>query len=185
MCAAPGGKSTHIAQLMQNSGQILAVDRSRPRLKRLEEHIGRLGITNIEIKVGSSLDLPEKYHEWADKVLIDPPCSALGVRPKLSQIKKDISNLVNYQRQFLRAAIKYLKPNGTLVYSTCTLTTEENEENIKYLLEKIDGKIVEQPYFFGSTGESLVGLPNWQKLQRFYPDIHDTPGYFIARIRIH
>ncbi|NVM55066.1 MAG: RsmB/NOP family class I SAM-dependent RNA methyltransferase [Candidatus Helarchaeota archaeon] len=184
MCAAPGGKATHIAQLMRNKGRILAVDRSRPRIERLKEHIIRLGIKNIKILCDDSRNLPEKYQHQADKILIDPPCSALGVRPKLNQPSKDILNLIRYQRQFLRAAVKYIKPGGVIVYSTCTLTTEENETNIKFLLDNFDCKIVDQPIFLGSPGEKLDSLPNWQKLQRFYPDAHDTPGYFIARIQM-
>ncbi|HUY01088.1 MAG TPA: RsmB/NOP family class I SAM-dependent RNA methyltransferase [Candidatus Deferrimicrobium sp.] len=183
ICAAPGGKATHLAQLMQNKGQILAIDRSKPRIKRLEEHITRLGIKNIKILWADSRNLPEEYLEWADKVLVDPPCSALGVRPKLSQITKDIINLVHYQRQFLKAAMTYVKPGGFIVYSTCTLTTEENEANIQYLLENNNCEIVEQSYCYGSPGEKLKNLKNWQKLQRFYPDLHETPGYFIAKIQ--
>jgi NOL1/NOP2/sun family putative RNA methylase len=183
MCAAPGGKATHLAQLMQNTGQIVAVDRSRPRIKRFEEHIVRLGIKNIKTVWGDSRNLPEEYLNWADRVLVDPPCSALGVRPKLSQTEKYIANLVQYQRHFLKAALNYVKPGGIIVYSTCTLTTEENEANIKYLLEESDCEIAEQPFFYGSPGEKLENLKNWQSLQRFYPDLHETPGYFIAKIQ--
>ena len=186
MCAAPGGKATHIGQLMQNTGQILAVDRSIQRIKRIKEHIQRLGITNIRILNDDSRNLSEKYHHWADRILIDPPCSALGVRPKLfdATTEKEIINMANYQRQFLRSAVKYIKPNGIIVYSTCTLTTEENEENIKFLLDNFDCKIVEQPIFLGNPGEETEGLLNWQKLQRFYPDIDETAGYFIAKIQM-
>lgn len=184
MCAAPGGKATHLAQLMRNKGHILAVDRSAPRLKRLEEHVTRLGIKNIELLRGDSRNLPEEYSHKADKILIDPPCSALGVRPKLFQGNKDIINTANYQRHFLRSAVKYVKPKGTLVYSTCTLTTEENEANVKFLLDNFDCEIIDQPIFLGSPGEKIEGLSNWQKLQRFYPDMHETPGYFIGKIRM-
>ncbi|MHA1264230.1 MAG: PUA domain-containing protein [Candidatus Helarchaeota archaeon] len=184
LCAAPGGKATHMAQLMQNQGTILAVDRSRPRLQRLHEHLIRLNISNIKILQGDSRKLPAKYYHWADKVLVDPPCSAIGVRPKLMQMDKRIENLIKYQRQFLNAAINYVKSGGELVYSTCTLTTEENEANIKYLLDNFDCKIIRQPIYLGSPGEQIEGLENHGLLQRFYPDIHDTPGYFIAKLRV-
>ncbi len=183
--AAPGGKTTHIAQLMQNEGRIVAMDRSRPRLRRLEEHIIRLGIENIEIRAGDSRKVPEEYCEWADKVLVDPPCSALGVRPKLYDTTsiKDVENAANYQRHFLEAALKYLKPLGILVYCTCTLTTEEDEANVQFLVENFDCEIVDQPFRYGSPGEHIENLHEWGKLQRFYPDMHDTPGYFIAKMR--
>ena len=188
MCAAPGGKTTHIAQLMQNKGKIVAVDRSLPRLRHLESHIQRLGISKstVEILGGDSRNLPNKYYQWADKILIDPPCSALGVRPKLwdDTTKKEIADAVNYQRQFLDAAMNYIRPNGIIVYCTCTLTTEENEGNVKYLCENFGCKILDQPFFLGSPGEKIEGLEDWQKLQRFYPDQHETPGYFIAKLQV-
>ncbi len=185
LCAAPGGKATHIAQIMRNKGCIIAIDRSKPRIKRIKEHILRLGIKNLQVFHGDSRNLPEKYHHCADKILLDPPCSALGVRPKLQVFttKRDIINLVRYQRQFLEAVANYIKPNGILVYCTCTLTTEENEENIKFLVDNFNCEIIEQSFFYGYPGEKIENLPNWQKLQRFYPDIHDTPGYFIAKLR--
>lgn len=186
MCAAPGGKTTHLAQLMHNQGKIVAIDRSMPRLKQLENHVRRLGLTNIEVICADSRKLPEEYHQRVDKILIDPPCSALGVRPKLwdNTTKKEIADLVKYQHQFLDAAIKYIKPNGIIVYCTCTLTTEENEGNVKYLCENYGCKIIAQPYIFGSPGEKVEGLENWQNLQRFYPDQHETPGYFIAKLQM-
>ncbi len=186
LCTAPGGKATHIAQLMDNTGKILAIDRSRPRLKRLNEHITRLGITNIRTLHANSRNLSEEYNCWADRILIDPPCSALGVRPKIRDdtTKKEIINVANYQRQFIKAAARYIKPSGIIVYCTCTLTNEENEENIKFLIDNYDCKILEQKYFFGSPGEKCENLRDYQKLQRFYPDLHDTPGYFIAKLQM-
>jgi 16S rRNA C967 or C1407 C5-methylase (RsmB/RsmF family) len=108
------------------------------------------------------------------------------VRPKLwdATTKKEIVDAVKYQRQFLNAAMKYIKPKGIIVFCTCTLTTEENEENIRYFCENFDCKIIDQPVFIGSPGEKIEELENWQKLQRFYPDEHDTPGYFIAKLQM-
>jgi methyltransferase NSUN6 len=186
MCAAPGGKATHLAQLMRNQGKIVAVDRSMPRLKQLENHMRRLGLTNIEVICADSRKLSEDYYQRIDKILIDPPCSALGVRPKLwdNTTKKEIADLVKYQHQFLDVSIKYIKQNGIIVYCTCTLTTEENEGNVKYLCENYGFKIIAQPFILGSPGEKLEGLENWQHLQRFYPDTHGTPGYFIAKLQM-
>jgi len=186
MCAAPGGKTTHLAQLLRNQGKIVAIDRSLPRLKQLENHMQRLGLTNIEVICADSRKLSEEYHQRVDKILIDPPCSALGVRPKIwdDTTKKEIADLVKYQHQFLDAAVKYIKPNGIIVYCTCTLTTEENEGNVKYLCENYGCKIIAQPYNLGSPGEKVEGLENWQRLQRFYPDTHETPGYFIAKLQM-
>ncbi|MEM1538735.1 MAG: RsmB/NOP family class I SAM-dependent RNA methyltransferase [Candidatus Nezhaarchaeales archaeon] len=184
MCAAPGGKTSHIAQLMKNEGKIVAVDRSRRRLASLEGNMRRLGV-NIVIPIQRDarylhLDLPSLK---ADRVLVDPPCSTLGVRPKLYDLKtlKHIKAAAEYQKQFLKAAYELVKPNGVIVYSTCTLTPQENEEVIRYFLTSFKVELEEQPLTLGCKG--LLGEAWSGKLQRFYPDLHDTPGYFIARLR--
>ncbi len=180
MCAAPGGKTTHIAQLMENEGVIYAFENSPKRAKKLEENLSRLGIKNVKIMVHDSryihIDFPCIK---ADKVLLDPPCSALGVRPKLYEKKslRDVIGVMKYQRQFLKAASRVIKKGGYLVYSTCTITLEENEINIKYAIENLGFKLEEQWIVVGSSG--LV-IDNADMLQRFYPHLHDTPGYFIA-----
>ena len=184
MCAAPGGKASHIAQLMNNCGKILAVDRSETKIRGLEENLARLGVKIVSTYVGDARELPIKFPSLkADKVLLDPPCSALGVRPKLYETRsvRDILALSAYQRSFLRAAVKILKKGGVLVYSTCTLTPEENELNIKYAVEGLGLELEEQKYFYGCKGEKFIS--QYDLVQRFYPDLNDTPGFFIARFR--
>ncbi|MHA1834854.1 MAG: PUA domain-containing protein [Candidatus Baldrarchaeia archaeon] len=184
MCAAPGGKASHIAQLMNNCGKILAVDRSEAKIRGLEENLARLGVKIVSTYVGDARELPIKFPSLkADKVLLDPPCSALGVRPKLYETRsvRDILALSAYQRSFLRAAVKILKKGGVLVYSTCTLTPEENELNIKYAVEGLGLELEEQKYFYGCKGEKFIS--QYDLVQRFYPDLNDTPGFFIARFR--
>ena len=180
MCAAPGGKTTHMAQLMGNEGQIYAFEKSPKRAERLIQNLRRLGIENVKVIIHDSRYVHVDYPEIrADKILLDPPCSALGVRPKLYETRtlREIVGTMEYQRQFLKAASKSLKKGGYLVYSTCTLTLEENELNIKYALDSLGFKLVEQPLVLGSPGLAIEGA---EKLQRFYPHVHDTPGYFIA-----
>ncbi len=184
MCAAPGGKTSHIAQLMNNCGKILAVDRSEAKIRGLKENLVRLGVKIVDTYVGDARELPIKFPSLkADKVLLDPPCSALGVRPKLYEERsiRDILALSAYQRSFLRAAVKILKKKGILVYSTCTLSPEENELNVKYAVEKLGLELEEQKYFYGCEGERFI--PQYGLVQRFYPDLHDTPGFFIAKFR--
>ena len=186
MCAAPGGKTGHIAQLMQNKGQIFAVDRNQEKIKKIRETMVRLGVENVKLICHDSryldVDLP---HLEADRVVIDPPCSALGVRPKLYDYKKDaeIQALANYQRQFLKAASRIVKPGGVIVYSTCTLTLEENESVVEFGVEECGLDVEKQDYFFGSPGVAKT-FPKAKRTQRFYPEIHDTPGYFIAGMRV-
>ncbi|QDA30407.1 RsmB/NOP family class I SAM-dependent RNA methyltransferase [Thermococcus indicus] len=177
MAAAPGGKTSHIAQLMQNRGEIIAIDKSRNRLKKMEEELKRLGVKNVKLIHMDSRKLPELGIQ-ADKILLDAPCTALGIRPKLweSRTPRDIEATARYQRHFINAAIKSLRRGGVLVYSTCTLSYEENEANVKYILGK-GLKLKEQSIFIGSSGMGM------DKVQRFYPNRHLTQGFFIARFR--
>ena len=185
LCAAPGGKSTYLAQLMENKGKIIAMDKSKPRIRQFKEHLERLGINNTEIYHHKQLpNIRKEYLEKFDKVVIDPPCSSIGVRPKLFDIttEKQILDSAKFQKNFLHLAKEFLKPNGELVYSTCTLEPEENELNIKYAVKKLDFELITQDLFLGSIGEKVEDIDH-TKLQRFYPDIHDMPGYFIAKLR--
>jgi len=184
MCAAPGGKTSHIAQLMNNYGKIIAVDRSEAKIRGLKENLARLGVKIVSTYVGDARELAVKFPSLkADKVLLDPPCSALGVRPKLYETRglRDILALSAYQRSFLRAAVKILRKEGVLVYSTCTLSPEENELNVRYAIEDLNLELEEQKYFYGCEGEKFIS--QYDLVQRFYPDLHDTPGFFIARFR--
>jgi len=177
MAAAPGGKTSHIAQLMENRGEIIAMDKSRNRLKKMEEELNRLGVKNVKLIHMDSRKLPELGIQ-ADKILLDAPCTALGIRPKLweSRTPKEVEATARYQRHFINAAIKSLRKGGVLVYSTCTLSYEENEANVKYILDK-GLKLEEQSIFIGSSG---IGI---DEVQRFYPNRHLTQGFFIARFR--
>ncbi|WP_324735000.1 RsmB/NOP family class I SAM-dependent RNA methyltransferase [Thermococcus sp. SY098] len=177
MAAAPGGKTTHLAQLMQNRGEIIAIDKSKNRLKKMEETLKRLGVKNVKLAHMDSRNLPELGIK-ADKILLDAPCTALGVRPKLweSRTPKDIIATARYQRHFINAAIKSLRKGGILVYSTCTLSYEENEGNVKYMIKK-GLRLEKQSFFIGSPG---IGL---KEVQRFYPHKHLTQGFFIAKLR--
>ncbi len=177
MAAAPGGKTSHIAQLLQNRGEIIAMDKSKNRLKKMEEELRRLGVKNVKLIHMDSRKLPELGIK-ADKILLDAPCTALGIRPKLweSRTPRDIEATSRYQRHFINAAIKSLRRGGVLVYSTCTLSYEENEGNVLYMLKK-GLKLEEQKIFIGSPGIGIKGV------QRFYPHKHMTQGFFIARLR--
>ena len=177
MAAAPGGKTSHIAQLLQNRGEIIAIDKSKNRLGKMEAELRRLGVKNVKLIRMDARKLPELGLQ-ADKILLDAPCTALGIRPKLweSRTPKDIIATARYQRAFIWAAIKSLRRDGVLVYSTCTLSYEENEANIKYMLEK-GLKLEEQSIFVGSHG---IGMDD---VQRFYPNRHLTQGFFIAKLR--
>lgn len=182
MCASPGGKTTHIAQLTSNNAKIYAFDNSSSKLNKLKENIERLGAKNVSVALADSRYLHIDYpYLKADKVLLDPPCSALGVRPKLFERKsvKDILDCAKYQMQFFKSATEILKKGGILVYSTCTITPNENELIVKYALENYPLELDTQVLYLGSRGLEIMS--NFNLLQRFYPDEHDTPGFFIAK----
>ena len=183
MCSAPGGKTTHIAQLLNGKGVIYAFDRREKKVRRVEEEIKRMKLKNVIVSIADSRYLHKDF-PWlkADKVILDPPCSSIGVRPKLYDKKTydDVIRLAEYQKQFIKVAYEILRKNGLLVYSTCTITIEENEEIIRYALT-LGMEIEEQLIYVGERGLRI--LRGYDKLQRFHPDVIDTPGYFIAKLR--
>lgn len=138
LCAAPGGKSTHIGELMRGEGKIIAVDKFDYKLKLIKESCTRLGISNIDCIASDASMLKI---EPADKILADVPCSGLGVLRKKPDIKwkreiEDITQLVKFQNAILENAASLLKPGGVVVYSTCTTEPEENFNLIQEFLKK-------------------------------------------------
>lgn len=181
MCAAPGGKATHAAQLMEGEGTVIAVDRSESKCQRIIENAQRLGLKNIVVKTADSryLDLTmEDLKGSVDAIILDPPCSALGVRPTLyyERGENDFQALSAYQWQFLKVAARLLRRGGLLLYSTCTLTLEENELLMERAVKELGLRLRRQNPLYGSGGFLSVGY----MVQRFEPDLHDTPGFFIA-----
>ncbi len=137
-CAAPGGKTTHIAELMGDQGKIWAIDPIASRLSRLQENSKRLGLTSIEVKEGDSRYLSE-FNQTADRLLLDVPCSGLGTlhrNPDLrwKQTPQKMQDLIQLQKEILEFTQHWVKPKGILVYSTCTLNQGENEEIIENFL---------------------------------------------------
>lgn len=153
LCSAPGGKTTHIAEIMKNTGHVYAFDIHKNKLSLINENLKRIGITNTTCEVMDATVYAEELFESADRVLIDVPCSGLGIIRKKPEIKwsKDISNMksiIETQRKIMDNASKYVKKGGVIVYSTCTLNKEENEDNIQWFIESHpDFKI--EPVFYG------------------------------------
>ncbi|MFT5872251.1 MAG: 16S rRNA (cytosine967-C5)-methyltransferase [Clostridium sp.] len=182
LCSAPGGKTTHIAEIMRNTGHIFAFDLHENKLSLIKQNLSRIGIVNTTCDVMDATIYDPSLLQSADRVLIDVPCSGLGIIRKKPEIKwskhiKDIENIIQTQRNIMENASKYIKKGGVLVYSTCTLNKEENEGNVDWFIENHpEFKI--QPVFYGKLGNinySDVGyatiLPNE------YMD-----GFFIAKI---
>lgn len=169
MCAAPGGKSLYMASLMENIGEIHAVDLYEHKIKLIKENIMREKATIIKPKVYDATKLTEVYKEETfDKILLDAPCSGLGVIKRKPEIKynrtlNDIYKLVSLQKELINVAGILLKKGGYLLYSTCTLNKLENEEIINEFLnqnknfELINSKII-YPYQYNSDGFSIFLL---------------------------
>lgn len=140
LCAAPGGKTTHLADLMNNTGEIIACDKSQGKIKLIQENAKRLGATNIETRVNNARVLNEDFIDKFDYVLVDAPCSGTGLYRKKPDIKwnkdlEDIRALAEIQLEILDKAKEYVKDGGSLLYSTCSLSKIENEDIVNKFLE--------------------------------------------------
>ena len=179
MCAAPGGKTTFIAELMKNSGKIIAIDKYESKLNLIRTSCERLGIGNVETLVADSSDV---VIPPADKIIVDVPCSGLGTLRKKPDIKwkrepEDIQHLVRRQTTLLENAAGLVKPGGVLVYSTCTVEPEENSGVIHTFLEKHpEFKIDDAQKFVNSSVVTSEGF-----IETF-PHRHHVDGSFAARL---
>lgn len=185
MCASPGGKLSYIAFLMKMQGHIYGFDRSERKVNILRETLKRLNIKNVHTDVMDSRYLDLKMPKLqADKIIIDPPCSALGVRPKIASdiTLKKILDYQQYQIQFLKAASKILKPNGIVVFSVCTITPHEVEEIMLEATNKLPLEPIKQELFIASRS-SLNNYNFGKSVQRFQPHIDDTPGFSIIKMK--
>ena len=184
MCAAPGGKASHVYELARGRVRIVAVDHSRARLEKMRRLLETLGHRGIELLHADSRYLHLDYPTLrADRVIVDPPCSSLGVRPKVfdSKTYREVEALSRYQIQFLRTAARIVKRGGVIVYSTCTVTVEENEAVIESVVEETRCLEVEDTGVVrGSRG---VWGVHRDLYTRFHPHIHDVTGFFIAKLR--
>ena len=161
-CAAPGGKTTHIAELMKNRGKIIAADIYDIKLDHIRQNAKRLGINIIEPILLDARNIGEKYFERADKVLVDAPCSGLGVIRRKADIRwkknpAELEELPKLQLEILNSAAKAVKRGGTLVYSTCTIVKRENENVVEsFLADNTNFKLVETkkflPHIEGTDG---------------------------------
>ncbi len=184
MCAAPGGKSTHMAQLIGNKGKIYSVDKYEAKMKMMKATAERLGITNIEFIQDDATDLQdEKIKDLKfDKILLDAPCSGLGVLSKKPEIRwkreiNDILELTVLQKNLLNNAAKYLNTGGAIVYSTCSTETEENMGIVNDFLEK-------NPDFMIDNASKYVkaDLVNAEGCIETFPHKHGIDGSFAARL---
>lgn len=184
-CSSPGGKTTYMAQLMSNQGEITAWDLHEHRVKLVAKAAERLGITIIETETKDATIYEEKYLNYFDKILLDVPCLGIGVLKRKPDIKwkrkqEDIAEITKIQMEILQNCQKYLKKGGTLVYSTCSILKEENEEVISHFIEnnkdfEIEKMNLDETNFFKKFVEKEKFLQVYQN--------EKTDGFFICKLR--
>lgn len=187
VASAPGGKATHLAQLMQNQGEIIALDVHQHKIKLIAENCRRLGVEIVRPQLMDAREITEKTVGLADYVLVDAPCSGLGVlrrRPdaRWRKDEEQIKSLAELQGQILHAVASIVKPGGVLVYSTCTITREENLGQLEKFLcrhqafqwESLKGLLPEELDHEGTMVKGYLQI---------LPHIHGLDGFFIARLR--
>ncbi|OIP69890.1 MAG: 16S rRNA (cytosine(967)-C(5))-methyltransferase [Oscillatoriales cyanobacterium CG2_30_44_21] len=185
-CAAPGGKTTHISDRLKNTGKVYALDRLNNRLKKVEQNTSRLGITNVQtIEVDCrEFDAEKVLGEKCDRVLLDVPCSGLGTLHRHAdarwrQTPEEPYKLAKTQIEILDRATHWLKPEGTIVYSTCTLHPAENEEVItQFLAKHPDWQIV--PPSADSPASHFASDRGWVKV---LPHEHNMDGFFMVKLQ--
>jgi 16S rRNA (cytosine967-C5)-methyltransferase len=170
VCAAPGGKTLAIAEKMRNKGTVFAWDIYKRKLDIVDREAKRLGVNIVTSKTWDATRVDSSMIEKADRVLVDAPCSGLGVirrKPEIKYKKKtrEIDELPKKQLEILSASSKYVKPGGTLVYSTCSISPYENQQVVREFLKKNKNFFVKE--------EEIQLLPN----------VNNTDGFFICKMK--
>ncbi len=191
LCSAPGGKTTHLAQLMQNSGSIVAVDIHDHRVNLVKQVCERLGVTNVSFILKDGTELPDsnkgdQFREKFDICLVDAPCSGLGTLRKRPELKwtiteSDLEQLTILQHELLRAASEMVKSGGSVIYSTCTINYRENQHQVERFLANHSNftltkanEIIEPEML--ATAEITDGMVT------FFPIKHQGDGFFMAKL---
>ncbi|GBE82020.1 25S rRNA (cytosine-C(5))-methyltransferase nop2 [Sparassis crispa] len=197
MASAPGGKTTHMAALMENTGIVFANDANKARTKSLTANVHRLGCKNVVVCSYDGREFPKVIGGF-DRVLLDAPCSGTGVISKDASVKtnkseRDFVLLSHLQKQLILCAIDSVTPDsktgGYVVYSTCSVTVDENEAVVDYALRKRPNvKLVDTGLEFGRPGYTKYrGKTFHEKVsltRRFYPHVHNMDGFFVAKFKV-
>ena len=182
-CAAPGGKTMHMAELMHDRGTVWACDRAASRLKKLQQNVDRLGLQSIQLCEGDSRSLPQ-FTGQCDRVLIDAPCSGLGTLHRHAdarwrQTPETVQQLAQLQAELLEQAAQWVKPTGILVYATCTLHPLENEVIVQSFLDRHAAWAIDPP----PTHSPLAAFTTPEGWLKVWSQERDMDGFFMARLK--
>jgi 16S rRNA (cytosine967-C5)-methyltransferase len=178
MCAAPGGKLSHIISLTKGKAKMIAVDKSNNKIRKIKETLQTLGLPLPILIKNDARNIGEIFgSEFADKILLDPSCSDLGLRPRITFNipERDPKIYGKYQKSLIRKAYEYLKKEGILVYSVCTVSKEETLDVFDYAVEELKMEPLEINYKVGDVKKNYIEI--------FNPLNHDTVGYAIFKLK--
>ena len=181
VCSAPGGKSLHVADLLDGTGLVESRDLTEYKIGLVEENIARCGFTNMQTMVWDATEFDPSMEGKADIVIADLPCSGLGIIGKKPDIKmrlkeEELDSLQTLQREILSVVCRYVKPGGTLIYSTCTINKKENEENADWIAEQLPFKKKE----IASLLPEALKKDCVENRIQLLPGIHPCDGFFIS-----
>ncbi len=185
VCAAPGGKTMHVASKLQGSGVVHSCDVNDYKTDKIKENVSRMGYTNIQVHVSDATQLREEFVGVADIVLADVPCSGLGVLGKKADIKyrltkEQTEEIVILQREIVANVCKYVKPGGVLIYSTCTVNKAENNDNVAWITKNLPLEVISfKEVLPTNLKDSVVEDGSLQLFQ----GIHKCDGFFIAKFK--
>ncbi|MBR3806827.1 MAG: 16S rRNA (cytosine(967)-C(5))-methyltransferase RsmB [Lachnospiraceae bacterium] len=185
LCAAPGGKSMHVAEKLKGTGKLYSFDVSEKKTAYILENKERMGYDNIEVEVNDATVYREDLTEAFDVVIADVPCSGIGVIGKKCDIKyrideTEIKSIVELQKKIMENAWKYVKKGGTLLYSTCTISREENEDMVEWLLNNAPLATESLDTYLP---KALLSETTKKGYLQLLPGVHACDGFFIARLK--
>ena len=184
VCAAPGGKALHAAEKLAGTGQVIACDVTPYKVRKIEENRDRLNMTNVSVRVRDARTEDGELVGRADVLIADVPCSGLGVIGKKQDIKyrvtpESMQEVTSLQKEIIENVTRYLKPDGTMMYSTCTMNPAENEEMVRWICDRFDMEPVSMAPYMPETLKETADKGYLQLL----PGVHRTDGFFMAKLR--
>jgi len=171
-----------VIQDLANTGEIIAVDYSLERLRKMETKMKRLGVKNVKLVHADGIKFKDK--EKFDKIILDAPCSSSGTYRQFPEVKwrfnkEKIKKVIQVQKAMIRNAYKNLRDEGEMTYSTCSIRIDENEENVKYAIEKVGFELINYPFTWGERGFAEIR----GKVFRSFTHLHDCNSFFIAKLK--